>query len=61
MEPIKISAERARIVLGNRDWVWSEGYWRPTIATVDADPAITPGNYTMEEALKFYGYILEED
>lgn len=61
MELTKISAERGRVVLCNRDWQWVEGYWRPTIATVEDNPKVTPGNYTMDEALKLYGYELEQD
>jgi hypothetical protein len=41
--------------------MWTEGYWRPTIATVEANPAVTPGNYTLAEALAIYNYELEED
>lgn len=56
-----VSADHARRMLGNRDWIWANGYWSPTIQVVETKPEITPGNYTMEEALAFYGYKLEED
>ncbi len=57
----KVSAPHGRTILHNRDWQWAEGYWCPTFATVEDNPMVTPGNYTMEEALKIYGYELEED
>lgn len=60
-ELTKISAERGKSKLLIRDWQWIEGYWRPTIATVESDPRVTPGNYTMEEALRIYGFELEQD
>jgi hypothetical protein len=58
---MRVSAERGASILTGRDWMWTEGYWRPTIATVEANPAVTPGNYTLAEALAIYNYELEED
>lgn len=56
-----IKAERAVTFLTHRDWQIVGGYWRPTIATVEANPAITPGNYTTAEALAVYNFELEDD
>lgn len=44
-----------------RDWSWELGHWKPGIQTVADNPEIIPGNYTIEEALKFYGLMVEHD